>query len=313
MPPKSSSKKKRNKGNKGKGNGSLPKNDKNAERKIEDVVDGVCNGLKSPTTTAANMGRENSIRLIDGGVIPMVFGFLKQCRDKKIQEVLPNDTKYVNDPNVWIALLNNICIGDYPRKDELDTYRLQIAEGIDEVVACMSNQDERKLFKSKKHWHSSLHSFFALFLVLGRNNATIKIMLKQEKWIEMIAQSLWWREERPDIFEEAKRLNNQEIGKFLQLPFITCALMELIVNVICQAESDDIADGELYCLNQNQKSQLKAIAQIPIVSHSYDPNCSVSFMVGLIRLAKSQPGKSDEREKTLYIVSRLVMGDVSIF
>ena len=312
MPPKSSSKKKRNKGNKSKGNGSLP-NDKNAERKLEDVVDGVCNGLKSPTTTAANMGRENSLHLVNGGVIPMVLGFLKQCGDKTIQEVLPNDTKYVKDPNVWIALLNNICIGDYPRKDELDMYRLQIAEGIDEVVACMSNQDERKLFKSKKYWHSSIHSFFALFLVLGRNNATIKIMLKQEKWIEMIAQSLWWREERPDIFEEAKRLNNQEIGKFLQLPFISCALMELIVNVICQAESDDIADGELYCLSQNQKSQLKAIAQIPIVSHSYDPNCSVSFMVGLIRLAKSQPGKSDEREKTLYIVSRLVMGDVSIF
>ena len=156
--------------------------------------------------------------------------------------------------------------------------RLQIAENIGPLVRCMCNDTKRQFFKSNKHWADTMQVFVCLIhnMILSCFNNSDEIegkkiidtLLNYEGLLSSIIQWGFWDEEyRPDI---TKELPTDDCVDIVESGMMT--VKRLITAADTQTEEG--------------RKRLETIGTTPIISKEYDPECTISFVVGLIRLVK---------------------------
>lgn len=95
----------------------------------EEVLEDIRQGKKFATGAIANLERtpkELAYRqkLIDGGLIGIVLGLLRQCEDTKFSDLVSNDS--CEGPAVWTSILSNIIL--MPSGTKAETWCMEIVE-----------------------------------------------------------------------------------------------------------------------------------------------------------------------------------------
>jgi hypothetical protein len=208
-------------------------------------------------------------------------------------------------PADWIEIL--VCFG------ENDQCRLEIANGIQAVIRCLTDDTKRLFFKSNKHWHEAMPYFLHLVSNLVSNlydedesPATVcNILLQNEGFLESIVQTAFWTSYRPDLVEEYEshsffRIQTCEFNAHL-------AIRRLIYVGLEEYLNDPDEEGNLLrateSFSQDGLDLIKTIAKIPVVSRVYDPECNVNYVVGLIRLLKNVKSNVGDRWSHFDILS----------
>jgi hypothetical protein len=140
--------------------------------------------------------------LLDNGLISVVLGFLRLCEHTDYNDVVEKVNGNIRTPADWIEILNYF--------GEHEHCRLDIANGIQAVIRCLTDDTKRLFFKSNKHWHEAMPYFLRLVsnLVSNLNDedespATVcNILLQNEGFLESIVQPAFWTSYRPDLVEE---------------------------------------------------------------------------------------------------------------
>jgi len=202
-------------------------------------------------------------------VMPDVLNFLGRCEDETFARVLSSVGgdmgKKLKTPSTWIMVVKSFD----------KSLRLQIAESIGRLVRCMCNDTERMFFKSNKHWRDGIMPFVLLICRMidaSIDKEVVDTLLNHDGLLSSIVQWEYWSEEyRPDLVEE--------------LGADTCAHIvsigrDTIRMLVTHADAD--------AASIRGRDLLEAIGTLPIVSKVYDPNCMISFVVGLIRDVKKE-------------------------
>ena len=213
----------------------------------------------------------NGISYEQSGILSTVLKFLKRCEDDTFVKVLLDiGGGNLTTPQLWVRILVKAEVQE-------PSCRLQIAQSIGPLVKCMCNDSKRQFFKSNKHWRGIIQAFVALIhnmILHSVNNSDeiegkkiIDTLLNYEGLLTSIVQWGFWDEDRPDITNELQ-INN--CAKIIELG--TATLNRLIKAADTQSEED--------------RERLEIIGTTPIISEEYDPECTTSFVVGLIRQVK---------------------------
>ena len=216
-----------------------------------------------------SLEESNGISYEQSGVLSTILKFLKRCEDdtfvKVMLDVGGGDLK---TPTSWVRIL-------LKAEAREESCRLHIAQSIGPLVKCMCNDTKRQLFKSTKHWVDTIRAFVALIhnMILSgfdnsdktENTEIIDTLLQHEGLLTSIVQwGLWEEEYRPDITKKLttdKRVDIVELGN--------ATLNRLIKAADLDSEED--------------RKRLETIGTTPIISKEYDPECTISLVVGLIR------------------------------
>jgi len=160
-------------------------------------------------------------------------------------------------PSRWIINLFHFC--ESTTTDE--SICLQIAKNLGPLVRCMCDDRNRLFFQSKKHWRESIDKFASLILAIATKSIALDSSLKEEM-VETLFQNedllssivQWsnvWRKDA--TLEDTRNYNIYHCGKL--------SAMLLVV------EMPDLRER---------------IASMPVVSKYDDPNCTESYVEGLI-------------------------------
>jgi len=85
---------------------------------------------------------------------------------------------------------------------------MQIVQGIAPLVRCMCDDIERKLFRSKKNWHTSFLSFVALIFNLTKTKEARQILIQYDRLLALMVQCIFWSNQRPVILKESQPFEN---------------------------------------------------------------------------------------------------------
>jgi len=163
--------------------------------------------------------------------------------------------------------------------------QLTIAKSIGQLIACMIDDEKRKLFQSKEYWYKCLSSFFCLVNNLMRGEESSLVMLSYDGLLPFIAQAACYRVSRDDIITDATWLK----------------------------QDDSLSDG---CLDAQRAIDLvletctntdlmELIASTPLLSN--DPKCSESTVVGFLRTMNE--GQQQDTTALVYIIESLIVND----
>ena len=215
-----------------------------------------------------SLEESNGILYEQSGVLSTVFKLLKRCEDDTFVKVMLDIGGNLTTPKSWIRIL-------IKAEAQEESCRLQIAQSIGPLVRCMCNDNTRLFFKSNKHWLDTIRAFVALIhnmILSGVSNLDktegkeMITLFQHEGLLTSIIHWGFWNEEyRPDI---AKELETDEQISIVRLGKAT--VKRLI----------KVADKE----TEGGREGLELIGTTPIISEEYDPECSISLVVGLIRL-----------------------------
>ena len=195
---------------------------------------------------AAKNGHSLLENLKRDGLHTVLLNFLKSCEGEHFASVVTQAGGDLSSPRPWLVLIVMMC--------NLDGVSVDVAKAIGPLVRCMI--DDETFFKSKELWRESISVFLYLIsTLLDSGEAAANILLLQHDDMQSIARWIFWESLRPDIFCAEAR---------------TAAF-----GIICQLL--DLTD---------RKKLHQTIGEMPIISQKYDPDCKVSFTVGIIRLLK---------------------------
>ena len=209
-------------------------------------------GSGSPTHS---LTESNGISYEQSGILSMVLKFLQRCEDDTFVKVMLDiGGGNLKSPVTWIRVLIKAEIQE-------DSCRLRIAQSIGPLVRCMCNDATRLFFKSNKDWREGIHAFAALIHNILRKcdeEIIIDTLFQYEGLLTSIVQwGFWDKDYRPDIMKE---ITTEHCKKIVE--FGSTTLNRLIMT----------ADGNT---EEGRKT--------PIVSKKYNAECTISFVVGLIR------------------------------
>jgi len=214
----------------------------------------------------------NGISYEQSGILSTVLKFLKRCEyDTFVKVMLDIGGGNLTAPQLWIRIL-------IKAEAQEESCRLQIAQSIGPLVRCMCNDTKRQFFKSNKHWLDTIRAFAALIhnmILSGVSNSDkveckmiIDTLFQHEGLLTSIVQWVFWDEKyRPDIVKE---LETDEQVSIVRLGKAT-------VKRLIKAADRNIEES---------RERLETIGTTPIISKEYDSECTISFVVGLIRQTK---------------------------
>ena len=226
----------------------------------------------SDSHTTQSLKELSGILYEQSGILSTVLKFLKRCEDDTFVKVMLDvGGGNLKTPKAWVSVLIQADIQE-------ESCRLHIAQNIGPLVRCMCNDTERQFFRSNKHWADTMQAFVCLIhnMILSCFNSpdTIKgkkiidTLLNYEGLLLSIIQWGFWDEEyRPDI---TKKLPTKDCVDIVESGRMT--VKRLITAADTQTEED--------------RKRLEIIGTTPIISKEYDPECTISFVVGLVRLVK---------------------------
>ena len=245
------------------------------------LVELVKNGNKS-ATVALLSDNLSDISFEINGVLPSVLGFLQKCEHDMFAKVMARLGGDLSSPSTWIRLLSR-AIKLEPRCS------MQIAQNIGPLVRCMCNDTKGLFFKSNKHWKESIVPFVDLITIMihwyvhastVEKRNIINTLLQYEGLLRSVVQWGFWEDAyRPDIVKELGAEDCTHIAVDVGRR-IAAALVLHEGNLIGESSGEEDAKG-----------RLEAICTTPIVSKDYDPNCRVSYVAGMIRMAKASGDK----------------------
>ena len=234
-----------------------------------------------------------NISIEQSGVLTTVLNFLKRCEDETFHQVMNSVGKGdLVTPATWIGVLS--------RAEELEpSCSLQIAENIGPLVRCMCNDTERLFFKSNFYWKEGIMPFVQLMshMISKSINSTDKrvintLLQQHEGLLPSIVQWAFWNH-RPDI---AKVMRVDEGNSIITLGRGITA--ELIT------DEDNFNDSSYRTATKDGMKRLRSIGTTPILNKDYDPTCTISFVVGFIRLVKEEGSWQSEPNSS--ILDRLI-------
>ena len=246
---------------------------------------------KGQNHTTLRLANDNQLPLVPPTALSIVLNFLKRCEDETFVEVMDSvrlkDEAFMGfrgaccgdlvTPSTWINILLKASSGS-----SKPSSILQIAANISPLLRCMCNDTERLFFKSNKHWKEGSLPFVDLIGKMfstsigstyderGTDKKLVDALLTHEGLLSSIVQWGFWGD-RPDIVKE--------VGAD------ACAR---VVNIGRNTIRILVIDAVSSTISENDRDLLKSIGTTPIVSKDYDPNCMVSFVLGLIRDQKNR-------------------------
>ena len=219
--------------------------------------------------TTQSLEESNGILYEQSGILSTVLKFLKRCEDDTFVKVMLDvGGGNLTSPQSWVQVLIKAEVQE-------PSCRLRIAQNITPLVRCMCNDTKRLFFKSNMHWLDTIQAFAALIhnMILHsvsnfKGKKIIDTLFQYEGLLTSIIQWGFWKEEyRPDI---AKKLKSDELDSIVRLG--TAILNRLFIATDTQTEEG--------------RNRLEIIGTTPIISKEYDPECTMSLVVGLIRQVK---------------------------
>ena len=213
--------------------------------------------------TTQSLEEFNGISYEQSGILSTVLKFLKRCEDDTFVKVMLDIGGDLQTPRFWVQVL-------IKAEAQEESCRLQIAQNIGPLVRCMCNDTKRQFFKSTKHWREAMQAFSSLIhnMILStfasnspKDKEVMDTLLKYEGLLTSIVHWGFWNEDcRPDITKE------------LNIELDTATLNRLIRAADTQTEEG--------------RKRLEVIGTTPIINKQYDPECTISLVVGLIRQTK---------------------------
>ena len=249
---------------------------------ITQIVAKVRKGDNDATLLLADRSLEesNGILYEQSGILSTILRFLKRCEDDTFVKVMLDvGGGDMRTPKLWVGVLTNAEVQE-------PSCRLHIAQNISPLVRCMCNDTTRLFFKSNEHWVNTIHPFVCLIhnmILHSADNSDkpegkeiIDTLLQYEGLLTSIVQWGFWGEEcRPDITNE---------------PFDCTDIVRLgnatLIRLVLSADTKVEAGRE----------RLEIIGTTPMISKEYDPECTISFVVGLIRQLKIEGWTMDASE-----------------
>ena len=273
--------------------------DNNVTNAVQDLIGPVvqAKGTNHPFATPSDDGTYTfvNISIEQSGILTTVLNFLKRCENETFHQVMNSVKGDLVSPGTWIRILS--------RAEELEpSCSLQIAQNIGPLVRCMCNDTERLFFQSHVHWKDGIMPFVQLIsdLISKSINSTdkrvINTLIQHEGLLSSIVQWAFWENiHRPDI---VRVLGVEDCHSIITLGGNTTT--ELILDED-NFSKDDV--GEITSSKDGRK-RLRSIGSSPIMNKDYDPTCTTSFVVGLIRLLKDKG--SCHREPNSSILDSLI-------
>jgi hypothetical protein len=195
-------------------------------------------------------------------------------------------------PISWIWILAHF--------GKLDQCKLDIANGIQSIIRCLTDDTKRLFFKSNLYWYEAITPLLGLVSKLllpspgDRSNVTTAavydILLQSEGFLDSIVQMCFWSSYRPDIlkeFESHHFVDGIVRDGIKELEYFAQKVMKHIIvigNAILSPEFDDEFNRSF---SQEAMDQMTSTAKTPVVSRSYDPECKINYIVGTIRMLKN--------------------------
>ena len=245
----------------------------NGNDSITQIVAKVSKGDNNTTVLLGNgsLVESNGISYEQSGIVSTVLKFLKRCEDMTFAKVMLDVGGGLKMPRSWVRILMKAEVQE-------PSCRLHIAENIGPLVRCMCNDTKRQFFKSNKHWADTIQAFVCLIhnMILSCFNNSdetegkkiIDTLLNYEGLLSSIVQWGFWDEEyRPDI---TKELPTDDCVDIVESGRVT-------VSRLIRAADLNSEEG---------KERLETIGTTPIISKEYDPECTISLVVGLIYQTK---------------------------
>lgn len=271
---------------------------------IEPVLESVSCGddLTMRAVNALETREELAYRtkLVEGGLIQIILDILKQCGEKEFSQVLVATTTVVS-PVEYIGCLSQYVIRDVmsgkrtPQDNIDDPVCIEIAENIGPLVECMCDNETREFFKSKFFWYQS-YSFFVMFVqnLVMMNSEAMNVLLQYEdgRLTCILIQTLFFEKYRPDIMKD-------ELAPKLMLGGPTCHAALEIIQMHMSMITNEKGVGDRFIGEQSKK--IYDIGVTPVVCGSHDPNCSISFMRGLVDLL-GDPAEATTKHICYYLL-----------
>jgi len=222
---------------------------------------------------------------IADGVVPVILGCLQRCEDETFGGVIASlsSKSTLETPSLWIKALSMLY--------ELESScRVQIIQNIGQLVKCMCNDTARLFFKSNKHWIESITPFVKFICnILQQTNDSdddtskiFDIILQQDSLLASIIQWGFWDEYRPDI---TKLLETNECTEIVDIGRRLAGSLIMLVN----------------------KKEAITIGTTSIISKQHDPNCTISYVEGLMLTLKvTNDMKYLRTAEELIVVTNLV-------
>jgi len=246
----------------------------NGNDSIKHIVAKVRKGDNNTTILlkGGSLEESNGISYEQSGILSTILKFLKRCEDDTFAKVMLDvGGGDLVSPQTWVRVL-------VKAEAQEPSCRLHIAQNIGALVRCMCNDTKRQFFRSNKHWSDTIQAFLCLIhnmILSGVSNSDktegekiIDPLLNYEGLLASIVQWGFWKEEyRPDIAKEI------EVGDLVDI----VESGRVTVSRLIRAPDLNSEEG---------KERLEMIGTTPIISKEYDPERTISLVVGLIRQVK---------------------------
>ena len=268
-------------------------------------------------TTSLCQSEQTVTPIAKSGILSTVLSFIQQCENDTFDNVVLSAAcaaraagvgalRYsgmLKSPVFWIAILRKAVI-----QDDL-CISLDIARSIGPLVRCMCNDMERMFFKSNKYWREGIAVFVHLISSIVTKSLdpavnaaekdrkeTVDTLLNHESLLSSIIQWGFYDDEhRPDIVKEVVRTE------------ICTQTVSIGMNTVAQLVRGAYkSTGHGESITSEGISRLKIIGKIPVVSKKYDPNCTISYVEGLIHLAKREGAELFVPSIGAYILESLI-------
>ena len=249
------------------------------------------------------------VRLLDAGLVSVVLGLLQRCQEsfddvveaeieiggvsigKRVIATCPDMEGRISAPGLWIHLLSNIIVCSGVGNKRIDEIKMQIACDIGPLVSCMCDDVKRELFQSKKYWFDAIPSFvYNLYSIVSKRSGTldvrksaVSILSKYDGLTELMIQSIFWGEHRPDIIKEAEEVAEGEMMGPDSFATVADHAGAFLVEALKSHEQEGAK--KFYFEGYGKEMNYK-FGTTPIVSRTYDPSCGLIFISGLIGLLK---------------------------
>jgi hypothetical protein len=230
--------------------------------------------------TTFDAGDCDSFRLglVDNGLIPVVLGFLSRCEHEDFNKMVNKVKGNLRTPVDWIEILVYYSSGD--------PFKLEIANGIQAIVRCLCNDSKRLFFMNNKYWHEAVTPFVCLVSGLLQSSddsslnvtaATVSnILLQNEGFLESMIHKCFWRSYRSDIVKEY-----ESYPQLYRMRTLEAFAHKVIRNIVFVGSS-----FASKTFSQDGFDLLKTVAKTPVVSRSYDAECKINYVIGMIRMLK---------------------------
>lgn len=179
------------------------------------------------------------------------------------------------------------------------TYTLAILVDIEPLVKCMRDDKTKLLFKSEEYWFQTYPFFIILVTnVVMQNNKAMSVILQYEDggFMRIIVQYLFLGKYRADILEAT-------LAKKWILPRLEASTEAAFRFIYLRMSMITSTTPHGNLLGEDQNKSLYEIGILPVVHEAYDPNCTVSFMLGIVDLLKKWKDRSDNKQICYYMLA----------